>query len=549
MRRRMSDPRSPDAREAAPAVGSGGPPTAVALALILAVALAARLLALPGSRVDNMDPDSAHFLNIARCFERGQGFSNPAAWPAWMQPPSLPMPETIKEPGYPWLLWRLGRWSGDPFRAGILVSLLAGLALPLILYALARTLTRDRATALLAGLIAAGSPLLIALSVRVLVDSSFACAVTACFALAAWRPHGAAAPRRAWLDLAAGVALGAAFLLRGAAMIVAPALLVLLLQDRPLRGGLAGVVRAFAAAALTASPFIARNLRLFHTWYYSDIGRHGVTPYVDMLRFNAGLERPPAPLPFALAHVPQIARHWLQGAAQFSLHTFPEEILGHQWVLPLLLGVLLARARWRTHLFAYLYVGMTTAFIFGVNWGPRYFASALPLMCVFAALGAMAMLERLGSLRVAGRIGLGPALVALLALTLLVQAQMARQQVRRFQPAEIGAAIGLAPWLQAHLAPDEAVMAITTSFWSWFPDRPSVHFVIADEPRIREVVRRLRVRYAALPTSRLAELSARFPGQRLPRMFVPVRSDPALDITVFRIEADAAGAGPPGAPQ
>ena len=42
-----------------------------ALALIAAVALATRLLALPGSSAGNMDPDSARLLNVARYFERG----------------------------------------------------------------------------------------------------------------------------------------------------------------------------------------------------------------------------------------------------------------------------------------------------------------------------------------------------------------------------------------------------------------------------------------------------------------------------------------------
>src|SRR5689334_74436 len=118
----MRDPLPPELVEPVSAATSRGPSAAVALALILAVAIAVRLYALPGSTIATMDPDGAHFLNIARCFVRGQGFSNPAAWPAWMQPASLPMPETIKEPGYPWLMAKLAAWTGgDLFRAGVLL--------------------------------------------------------------------------------------------------------------------------------------------------------------------------------------------------------------------------------------------------------------------------------------------------------------------------------------------------------------------------------------------------------------------------------------------
>ena len=76
---------------------------------VLALALLPRLAELPHFREDNLGPDPAHVLNVARCFERGQGFSNPAAWPAWVRPARLPMPETFKEPGYSWLIAQAAR--------------------------------------------------------------------------------------------------------------------------------------------------------------------------------------------------------------------------------------------------------------------------------------------------------------------------------------------------------------------------------------------------------------------------------------------------------
>jgi hypothetical protein len=73
--------------------------TAPSLLLLVLWALAARLIALPGAREDNLTPDGARFLNLARAISRGDGYVTPEAWPAWMNPARLPMPETFKEPG------------------------------------------------------------------------------------------------------------------------------------------------------------------------------------------------------------------------------------------------------------------------------------------------------------------------------------------------------------------------------------------------------------------------------------------------------------------
>ena len=82
------------------------------------VALATRLVVLPASREGNMSPDAAHFLDVARCIARGQGFSNPAAWPAWLGPARLPAPETFKDPGLPYAIAALAPLTRDPFLAG-----------------------------------------------------------------------------------------------------------------------------------------------------------------------------------------------------------------------------------------------------------------------------------------------------------------------------------------------------------------------------------------------------------------------------------------------
>jgi hypothetical protein len=52
----------------------------LALILILLFAFLVRFWLARASTPQNMDPDAAHFLNIARSFAAGHGFTNPAAW-------------------------------------------------------------------------------------------------------------------------------------------------------------------------------------------------------------------------------------------------------------------------------------------------------------------------------------------------------------------------------------------------------------------------------------------------------------------------------------
>jgi hypothetical protein len=509
----------------------------IGIALLLAVSIAFRLLALPVSTERNMDPDAA--LPQRRARARGHGFVNPAAWPAWMKPASLPMPETFKEPGYPWLISQVTPLARDPFRAGQWISLIAGCLIPVTLYRLARNLGADRATALLAGLLCAGSPRLIEQSVRVMVDSSFPFVVTLAFATASWRPSERGV-RPVVRDALAGALLGLARCCgtgddgdaaRGVAARVGPA---------P-RGG-AGAGSAALAGIVVASPFLLRNLRLFGTPFYSDVGAFGLWPYVDHITFSHGLQRPPAPLGWALSHPVAVFVHWLWSAKRFFGHTLAEELLGSPlWCATLVLGLLLAPAKLARTSFAFVYLALTLTFIFAVNWDARYFVSNVPLWCLFAALGAVELGRRAWDLPLAGGVRGGHVLVAIAAITLGVTALAARRDTAIAGQPELDAARSEAPFLKQALGPDESIMAVRTSYWSWFSDRKSVHLVIASKPELLEVIHRLKVRYAALELSQVPTFAARYPGGRLPDVFVPLRADTALDLAMFRIREPAAG--------
>jgi hypothetical protein len=532
----------PDARR------EGRAASLVALAAIGLLAGLARLWALGVAAPDRLQPDEAHVLNVARCFARGQGFSNVEAWPAWLAPEKLPTPETFKEPGYSKLISILAGRGADLRGPGLALSLGAGLLVPWLVWALGRRLDPDPRVAFAAGLLAAGSPLLIEHSVWIVVESLFTLVVAAAFLVALPRA-GVFAPvnapggdrRPILFDLLAGALFGAAYLLRAQVVIAAPALLWALCLGRPRREIARALPLAAVAALAVMSPLLMRNLRLFGVPFFSNVTAYGIWPYVDHFQFSHGLERPPAPLAFALSHLPQVARHWIRSSIGFATGTLPEVVLGNPlWALPFAAGVALALARWRRLGFVLLYPVLTLAFIFAVNWAPYYFTSITPYVCLITALGAVWIWRALASVSLVGPLRGSHLLAMAVLLTLTLQAHAARREVAGVGSPELEAARAEAPVLRARLGSDEAVLCLTTSYWAWFADRPAVHWIMADEPMFDAAMRRLKVRVAALPTSQLPLLASRSPGGRLPGSLVLDHVDPARDVTVFTI-ADSAG--------
>jgi 4-amino-4-deoxy-L-arabinose transferase-like glycosyltransferase len=513
--------------------------TAPSLAFILLITALARLVALPGAREDNMTPDGARFLNLAREIRRGAGYVTPEACPAWMNPERLPTPETFKEPGYPYAIAALTPLTGNPFVAGQWVSLLAGLLLPLATYALMRALEPDRAAATIAGVFAAASPLLILQSVYVMADSLFALALTLAFTLAARRPTDPSPRRFDIAAMGAGGAFALAFLVRAQALIGLPALILILAARRAGRAKLIGLGVAAAAAGLVIFPFVLRNLKDFAAPFHSDVLSIGLLPYVDRVAFTHSLERPPPAPAWMLAHPREVLVHSLGGLREFLVHTLPGSLLGQRaWLVPLLVGVAVAwraRERWG---FALLFGASLLVGLLPLMWLPRYFTPLAPFVAGMAALGVLAMMRLLASRVPATRHV--PALVFVLLGVLMLVPQVERARVGAsptFAP-EIAAARAYGPWLRARLAPGEAVMCETTSYWAWYSDRPAVYLPISDEARLRAVVRRLRVRWAALPLSRLPEFAARYPSGKLPELLAPVLEDAARDVAIFRIRPD-----------
>jgi len=296
------------------------------------------------------------------------------------------------------------------------------------------------------------------------------------------------------------------------------------------------VALALAGALIAVAPLVVRNLRLFGAPLHTDVDAFGLWPYVDQFAFTHSLERPPAAAGYAWTHLPQVLAHARSALALFVRFTLPHDLLGHGVLLvPLAVGTWIAIGRARVWSFALGYLACSAAFILSLNWVARYFASAAPLLCLLTALGAVGIarwmepVPRTRGFSVVRMLGLA------LVLLLVAVAVRTVSSVGPAQSPELAAARAEAPFLRAHLAPGEAVMAETTSYWAWFADRPAVHPVVADPARFESVMRRLRVRYAALPTSRLAEFAARSPGGKLPEALILDHANAACDISVFEV--------------
>ena len=511
-----------------------------AFAWILILALLPRLAEWRVMNERNMSPDAAHFLNVARCFERGQGFSNPSAWPAWMKPDHLPMPETFKEPGYPWLIAQAARAGADPFRAAQAMSLIAGVLLPFVIWLLARQLDADPLVALIAALIAAGSPLLADKSVSVLVESLFALATALMFLAAGGRGRASdRSGRPLSLDVLVGVLFGAAYLLRAQTLLALPATVALMLPGRTRRGVITGALLAGVAALAVMSPLLVRNLRVFGVPFYSDVQAFGTLPYVDLIMVHHGLERPPAAMPFVLAHPGPVLAHVLWSLRHFLPAALPRELYGNPaWLLGLMAAPWAFAGRWRAWAFPVLYAGLTTAFILAVHWDTYYFTSSMSAWCLLAAAGMVWMARALDAARTfePPRPALAvPGLIALALITPLAVAALRPARLAADVPVEMEVARLEAPFLREHLGPNQSAMVNITSYFAWFADRPMAELVVADSARFVERVRRLNTHFAVLPDAMLPALAAHYPGGRLPGALVFDHASAAPGYTVYRV--------------
>ena len=379
-------------------------------ALLALLALAAALrVAWWALYVDILENEGVEYTRIAWNWFHGRGYVS-----------IFGGTHTLFPPLYPLLIGLAAPLAGSEEAAARLVSLVAGLALVGAVVGLARRVFDER-VALLAGLLAACHPLLVAVSVAAYSEGLYIGLSTVC-ALAAVRCIERPSALRA---AAVGALAGLAYLTRpeGIALAVALGGLVLLagwVRRRALAASLREAALVAAVAGLVAAPYVVHLSRIAGAFRWEGkswmndavaarqregLGRieaaRGLGPDgepVGPFLFADQHERLAAPSRPGVSLFETLLADPLGRAAELAGMIARERPLGSPVVLALALVGILAASWWRTRLFegavllALPGIALFVLLALEFTWD-RYFWPLLPAGLVWAAAGA----DRIGA--------------------------------------------------------------------------------------------------------------------------------------------------------
>jgi 4-amino-4-deoxy-L-arabinose transferase-like glycosyltransferase len=245
---------------------------------LLAVALASRI-GWWASRIAVIENEGTEYVRLAENWFAGRGYVGMFGGTHVLFPPL-----------YPGLIGPLSPALGGEL-SGRIVSLVSGLVLVALVYQLSRRLFGDT-VGLIAGLLAAVHPLLVALSVSV-YSESLAMSLVMCGAYLTVR---AIETPTAWRVGGAGVAIGCAYLVRPEAIaFVGPVILAMAAAERRRGGTWPDAIRkamvALLSAVVVALPYIAHlSLQAGHFRWE---GKSAINSLVNV-RMQRGMSYPEA---------------------------------------------------------------------------------------------------------------------------------------------------------------------------------------------------------------------------------------------------------------
>ena len=209
--------------------------------------------------------DSAYIAIVARNLMSGKGWVNDASWLVFLHPAHLPMPYHNANPLYPLLTALAARACGVQIvTAGLLVSALANVLLMPAAFYLVTYWVRDTWTAFFLSLAVTVFPSLWEDSLRMLPDALHLALLIGgmgFFVRGGQRMRCAAA---------GGAFLGAAWLTRSTASLIAPALLLYALAAWGWRKALTRLLLVGVTAALIATPWWIHSARVWGSPFRSD---------------------------------------------------------------------------------------------------------------------------------------------------------------------------------------------------------------------------------------------------------------------------------------
>lgn len=479
-----------------------------------------RVLLLPadGAVVNGFSHDSGYISIVAERVRDGAGFTNPAHWLLFLNPPSLPMPFHNANPGYPALMAALSAAVGvDVAYAGLLISALSSVLLGVAVFSLVQRLSGNDRFAALCGVAVIFFPPLWRTSFGVLPD---ALSTALCFSAMAVAVRAKTA--RGWA--AVGVLFGLAWLGRSSSTLIVPGLLWWMFRTRPWRQFAAATLVFALAAVLVASPWLVHTYQTWGSALRSDAGYYLLQDYLarsfgdDLSRFWRSLTPPPSLSQILASDAKGLVLHTIGGIPAMAF-LVAAGLAEWNRLAAILLFALLALAtvysfrRWRSPELqaGVLMVAATVGslLIRARSFEMRYFSIAAVLLVLWMLLPLREFFSAKGetpsrNLRLAIAAGCVLYAVAFLA----AQDYRILHDETRVSP-KVSAYRAIAREVASEFRNEPAIITDLPYFYTHYTKLPSISPPHAGKPELLDFMSRYSARLLLLPT---AELNYYYPG-------------------------------------
>lgn len=296
-------------------------------------------------------------------------------------------------PLYPLVIASMRVLTGDVFLAGKLVSLLAGMLVVLLTWALGRACFADSKVALLAAALVTLSPVMVRFGYVVSSEMLGAALFLGCtYALAL-----SSRISSRWLVLA-GVIGGLAFMTKSVYLVLLPAavLFILMALPMPFKRRLVQALYFAAAFVVMAAPWsiisLVRHGNL-HNLNYANLAFAVLDTSSSWLWFDSYAEKYPSLLALLTDHPLLIVRHIVKSAVNFPLEIVIKQ--GYAAGVLALLGALALLTRPTLERTAVVFTGGGLLLMTLLAWlNPRFFVPVMPLIMLFAAFFVITRLNR-----------------------------------------------------------------------------------------------------------------------------------------------------------
>jgi len=296
-------------------------------------------------------------------------------------------------PLYPVIIAAVRAIVGDIFLAGKLVSLLAGIAVVLLTWALGRLCFANDRLALLAAALVAIAPVMIRYGYVVGSDMLGAALFLGCTYVLGLSSRGSER-----LLLLAGFLGGIAFMTRNVSLVLLPSAVffVLTVQPGSLKRRLIRAAYFTAAFAVMAAPWcivcLVRHGNL-HNLNYANIAFAIFDTSGSWLWFDSYAENYPSFPALLITHPLDIGRHLAKNALDFPLAVIVKQ--GYAAGILALLGALTLIRHPTLERTALILNGGALLLVTFLAWlNPRFFLPVMPLIMLFAAFFVVCRLNR-----------------------------------------------------------------------------------------------------------------------------------------------------------